>query len=299
MSMAIRTRTVRRRVVQVRADNVRRRDDHLSVEEPLEIRLVPAGQQGKPDAASPGHIPVAVTMRTPGNDFELAAGFLFTEGLLTEPGQIRAIGYCGDAAPGLPPVALRRPEERYNVVNVYLRAGVLVDVERLQRNFYTTSSCGICGKASLEAVEVMGVKPVQSDVRVTPDVLARLGDELREAQHVFERTGGLHAAGLFDANGRLIELREDVGRHNAVDKLLGHAFLEGETPLSESILLVSGRASFEIVQKAAVAGVPVVAAISAPSNLACDAAAAFHMTLVGFLRGERFNVYTGPERIEL
>lgn len=289
MTTVFRSHTVRRRVFKVDAGRARHRDDQLCVEEPLEIRLVPAHGSD--------YVPVAVTMRTPGHDFELAAGFLFTEGILTHRDEIRAIAYCGDLVPGVSSVGPRYPEERYNVVNVYLRAGVNIDVDRLQRNFYTTSSCGICGKASLEAVRVLGVQTVTDNTRVAPAVLAQLGDRLRDAQHVFERTGGIHAAGWFDAQGQLLDMREDIGRHNAVDKLIGYAFLEGRIPMTRSIMMVSGRAGFEIVQKAAVAGIPVVAAISAPSSLACDVAAEFNMTLVGFLRGERFNVYTVPERI--
>lgn len=287
MAMAVRSHTARRRVVQVDGDRVRLRDDVLAVEEPMEIRLCLDGYR---------YVSVAVTMRTPGHDFELAAGFLFTEGILTDPGQIEAIAYCGDG-PG--PGGLRSPEERYNVVNVYVRDGVQVDLERLQRHFYTTSSCGICGKASLEAVRTLGVKPVDDEARVTPAVLSVLGDRLRAAQAVFERTGGLHAAAWFDTGGNLVALREDVGRHNAVDKLIGHGFLNRRLPLRNAILMVSGRASFEIVQKAAAAGVPIIAAISAPSSLACDAAAEFGITLVGFLRGTRFNVYTEPRRVTL
>jgi len=284
----VRSHAARRRVLQVTNGTARWRDDMLAVEEPVEIRLYTAG--------SPAYMPVAVTMRTPGHDFELAAGFLYTEGILTDVADVRTIAYCGDVPGGSMGV---RPEERYNLVNVYLREGVTFDAARLDRHFYTTSSCGICGKASLEAVRLMGVQPIEDDVRVHRSVLETLGDRLRAAQRVFDRTGGLHAAGWFRADGELVALREDVGRHNAVDKIVGHAFLERKTPVRDSILMVSGRASFEIVQKAAVAGFAVIAAISAPSSLACDAADDFGITLVGFLRGERFNVYTHPDRVVL
>lgn len=280
---AVRTNTVRRRVQRWRDGQTRWADDMLVTEEPLEIRLRPAERQEP--------VRVAVTMRTPGHDFELAAGFLFTEGILTDPDSIAAISYCTDPDTD--------GEQQYNIVNVWLRPGVHVDTGRLRRHFYTTSSCGICGKASLEAVHARGVcaLPVDPSFSVDSDVIAGLGDTLRRHQRLFDRTGGLHAAALFDADGRILEVREDVGRHNATDKLIGHFFLQRRTPLSEHVLMVSGRASFEIVQKAVVAGVPVVVAVSAPSSLACDAAREFGLTLVGFARGSQFNVYSGAERI--
>jgi FdhD protein len=227
---------------------------------------------------------VAVTMRTPGHDFELAAGFLFTEGIVAAQTDVRSVRYCD----------VPREEQQYNVVTVDLRRPY--DPELLQRNFYTTSSCGICGKASLDSISVR-CAPVAAGPEVAESVVVALPDRLREAQRVFDRTGGLHAAGLFDTAGTLLELREDVGRHNAVDKLVGRALLAGELPLSERVLMVSGRLSFEIVQKAAVAGIPIVCAVSAPSSLAVDTGRRFGMTLVGFLRGSRFNIYTNAERI--
>jgi FdhD protein len=279
-----RTSTVRRRVVQAREDSAQTRTDVLAVEEPLEIRLYPA--DGGPFTR------ISVTMRTPGNDFELAAGFLRTEGVVRTPEDIRAISYCTDPS--------FDGAQQYNIVNVALRPGAAYDPERLRRNFYTTSSCGVCGKASIEAIHVRGIETVaDSGPTVDDETLARLGDALRDAQTLFAKTGGLHAAGLFDRRGRLLALREDVGRHNAVDKLVGYAFLGGRLPLRDHIVMVSGRASFEIVQKAAAAGVPVVAAVSAPSSLACDTAEAFGMTLLGFVRGPRFTVYTGAHRVRL
>jgi len=276
---AVRRAAARVDILEVRGAEARRRRDAVAVEEPLEIRVCPADGPW---------VAAAVTMRTPGADFELAAGFLFTEGVLDHPAQVQAITYCTD--PGV--------EQRYNIVNVHLRPGAAWDPGRLQRNFYVASSCGVCGKASIDAVTARGV-------RVAPDpgfavdaaVLRSLGQALRGSQRVFERTGGLHAAGLFDGEGRLLRLREDVGRHNAVDKVIGGAFLEGAVPLRRHILMVSGRAGFEIVQKAAVAGVPVVVAVSAPSSLACEAAQRFGLTLIGFARGDRFNVYTGWDRV--
>ena len=279
-----RTSTVRRRVLQAREDSAQTRTDVLAVEEPLEIRLYPA--DGGPFTQ------ISVTMRTPGHDFELAAGFLCTEGVLRTPDDVRTISYCTD--PSLDGA------QQYNIVNVALRAGAEYDAERLRRNLYTTSSCGVCGKASIDAIHVRGIGAVTGDdLTVDDETLGRLGDTLREAQTIFAKTGGLHAAGLFDRNGRLLALREDVGRHNAVDKLVGHAFLARRLPLRDHLIMVSGRASFEIVQKAAAAGIPVMAAVSAPSSLACDAAEAFGMTLLGFVRGPRFTVYTGEQRVRL
>lgn len=248
------------------------RDDTLVVEEPLEIRL--AGCR------------VAVTMRTPGDDFDLALGFLFTEGIIHAATDSASIAHCptDDA------------EARGNIVNVNPSDPTIVDPDRWQRNFYTTSSCGVCGKASIDTIR-QEAPPIDSSVRVSYRTLYQLAPLLQDAQAVFGRTGGLHAAGLFDVEGRLVTLREDVGRHNAVDKVVGDALRRGALPLHDSILLVSGRASFEIVQKALVAGIPLVAAVSAPSSLAVELARTANMTLVGFLRTGRFNVYVGGERI--
>jgi FdhD protein len=269
--------TTRVRVTVVDGPDVRRRADRLATEEPMEIRIQePGGEQRS----------VAVTMRTPGHDFELAAGFLFTEGVIEGRDDVRQVRYC----------AVPREEQHYNVVTVDLTRQL--PGFQPQRAFYATSSCGVCGKASLDLIDVRCA--VVADGPVVPArTLTGLPDALRGAQRVFDRTGGLHAAGLFTADGSLVASREDVGRHNALDKLIGAALLAGETPLSDRVLMVSGRSSFEIVQKAAVAGVPVIAAVSAPSSLAVDAARRFGITLVGFLRGERFNVYTRPERVVL
>ena len=252
---------------------VARLDDYLVGEEPLEIRI--------------GNRPISVTMRTPGHDLELAAGFLLTEGVITGSDQIA----------NLRQVATRG--HKRNVVRVDLRRGVAFDTARLQRNFVASSSCGLCGKASIDAVRVRGITRPNPDLRLAPDVLCLLPEALRASQTLFGRTGGPHAAGLFDTMGRLVALREDVGRHNAVDKLIGWALLEKRLPLRESVLLVSGRGSFEIVQKALVAGVPIVACISAPSSLAVQLAWELGLTLVGFLRGKRFVLYTGEERLLL
>ncbi|HEU0300689.1 MAG TPA: formate dehydrogenase accessory sulfurtransferase FdhD, partial [Longimicrobium sp.] len=247
----------------------RARDDLLAVEEPLEIRVVHAEDADRPvDEA--GHR-VSVTMRTPGADFELAAGFLFGEGLVGGAESIAAIRYCTDA------------EQRYNVVNVVLARGAPFDPAALARNFYATSSCGVCGKASIEAAMGPACARIESALEVDPAVLVSLPGKLREAQRVFERTGGLHAAAQFTADGGMVRIREDVGRHNAMDKLVGAALLQGEVPLAESIVLVSGRTSFELVQKAARAGVPVLAGVSAPSSLAVALAEQAGMTLAGFV----------------
>lgn len=235
----------------------------------------------------PGAEPVAiaVTMRTPGNDFELAAGFLFTEGLIDGHDDLRRVSYCED---------LPADEQHYNVVTVRLASAFYPEVFR--RNFFANSSCGICGKASLEQVVVRcGI--VSAGPILKAETIAALPARMREAQKVFDRTGGLHAAGLFAPDGTLLALREDVGRHNAVDKVIGEAVLAGNLPLAERVLQVSGRLSFEIVQKAARAGIPVVCAVSAPSSLAVETAEHLGITLVGFVRDGRFNVYTHPDRV--
>lgn len=230
-------------------------------------------------------VPVAVTMRTPGSDFELAAGFLFTEGVIAGRDEVRRVSYCED----LPP-----HEQHYNVVTVELTRPVDDDV--LRRNFAATSSCGICGKATLDDVEVH-CAPIGPGPEVEPEVILAMPDTLRGRQPVFERTGGLHAAGLFSPDGTLRTLREDVGRHNAVDKVIGERLLAGDLPLGDALLQVSGRIGFEIVQKAARAGIPVISAVGAPSSLAVDAAARLGVTLIGFVRDGRFNVYTHRERV--
>jgi len=269
------------RVRVVEDGRARVRPDALATEEPMEIRVISGGQRQT----------VAVTMRTPGADFELAAGFLYGEGIVSSPEEIKKISYCVD-----PDVDA---EQQYNIVNVELRGGREYDLRSLERHFYTTSACGVCGKASLEQLELRGCPVIPPGPQMAAEKIYALPEKLREAQGLFEATGGLHAAALFDAEGELVALREDVGRHNATDKLLGWAFLEGRLPLRDHAVMVSGRSSFEILQKCLAAGVPIVCAISAPSSLAVDVAREFGMTLVGFLRGNRFNVYAGSERIQL
>jgi formate dehydrogenase accessory protein FdhD len=263
--------TVRRPVLRLSTGGTRgRRPDTLAVEEPLEIRI--AGR------------PLTITMRTPGADFDLVAGFLTAEGIIDSAADLAAMRYCADTA-------------EQNTLDVVLAAGVPPPDALATRAFTTTSACGVCGKSSIEALRVERRYDVAADtITLTPGVLAALPDRLREAQRVFDRTGGLHAAGLFDAGGRLLAVREDVGRHNAVDKVIGWALRQDLLPLTGTILMVSGRASFELTQKAAQAGIPVLAAVSAPSSLAVELAEDAGMTLVGFLRGETMNVYTGTDR---
>ncbi|MEX0167712.1 formate dehydrogenase accessory sulfurtransferase FdhD [Streptomyces sp. LMG1-1-1.1] len=269
--------TERRRVLRIRGGAVNARPDTLVAEEPLEIRL-----NGRP---------IAITMRTPGDDFALAAGFLVSEGVLAAASDVRNIVYCAGAKDD--------GTNTYNVVDVQLAPGVVVPDISLERNVYTTSSCGLCGKASLDAVRTTARFPIADTppLRLTPALLSTLPDRLRAAQRVFDTTGGLHAAALFTEDGELLDVREDVGRHNAVDKLVGRALTEGLLPLERAVLLVSGRASFELAQKAVMAGIPVLAAVSAPSSLAVDLAAETGLTLVGFLRGPDMNVYAGEHRI--
>ncbi len=261
---------------------VRRYQDDVVGEEPLEIRV-----NGRS---------TTVTMRTPGNDLELAAGFLFTEGLVHAAEEIATLrqgsrkGRLG---------SMHDEGHEGNIVRVELRRGVKVNLERLRRNFYAASSCGVCGKSSLEAVRVRRIERPNPALRIDPHCFGALPQVLRSAQTLFGRTGGLHAAACFTSSGRLVVLREDVGRHNAVDKVIGWALLHGRLPLSRSIMMVSGRGGFEIVQKACTAGIPVLASVSAPSSLAVELARELNLTLIGFLRGERFVVYAGVERLGL
>ncbi len=262
--------------------------DLLAVEEPLEIRL------GLPDKT---HRAISITMRTPGDDGELAAGFLFTEGILSSPEQITQIRHCGLKIRTGRGVIDRTSALNSNTIRVDLTDGVELDLKRLERHFYTSSSCGVCGKSSIEALRT-GVKSLpENGLSINGEVVHSLPARLRETQSVFDETGGLHASALFTADGGLEIVREDVGRHNAVDKVIGRKFLDGELPLSDRILLVSGRASFELVQKALMAGIPVLAAVGAPSSLAVELANAYGMTLIGFVRDGRFNVYCRGERI--
>jgi FdhD protein len=268
--------SVRRPVVRIGPDGAQHTLDTLAAEEPLELRV--------------GGKPLSVTMRTPGHDVELAHGFLLTEGVLGDAADISTARYCDSFDDD--------GRNTYNVLDVALAPGIEPPDASIERNFYTTSSCGVCGKASLDAVRLKTrFSPAADPLTVTPALLSTLPDRLREAQKLFDTTGGLHAAGLFTAGGELLVAREDVGRHNAVDKVLGWALLDGRVPAAGTVLMVSGRASFELVQKAVMAGVPVLAAVSAPSSLAVELAEDAGVTLVGFLRGASMNVYTGAQRV--
>lgn len=261
----------------VEPGEVRSRTDQLTTEEPLEIRLVSPKQT------------VAVTMRTPGADFDLAAGFLYSEGLITCREDIRQMSYCVDEKID--------GEQRQNIVNVALGEGLQPDLQPLERHFFTSSACGVCGKTSIEALKIRRRSPRSTQLQVEAEIIYSLPAKLRAAQGIFQSTGGLHAAAAFNTAGELLKLREDVGRHNALDKLIGSALLASDLPFDNSIVLVSGRSSFEILQKCLTAGVLIICAVSAPSSLAVSLAQEFNITLIGFLRGERMNVYSGVERI--
>lgn len=272
--------TARAAVVRLDGGSAVRARDSLAAEEPLEIRV--GGRQ------------VAVTMRTPGDDFDLVAGFLLSEGAVRGPGHIARMRYCTDNRYGDD----GHEHDPYNIVEVDLGPGVPEPSWSLHRTTFTSSSCGICGKSSIEAVHANACWSVAEDpVRVAPEVLYALPERLRERQKLFDTTGGLHGAGLFEADGTIICAREDVGRHNAVDKVIGWALREDRLPLSGTLLAVSGRASFELVQKAAAAGIPLLAAVSAPSSLAVELAESAGLTLAGFVRGHRANVYSRADRI--
>jgi FdhD protein len=257
--------------------------DLLAIEEPLEVRI------GFGPEAARQQKSLSVTMRTPGHDFELALGFLFTEGIIHSYQQVESIRHCEDVG---------RQEQRENIVRVELKPDVAIDFHKLQRNFYTTSSCGVCGKSSIDAVRML-CTTLPSTWRVNASVIHALPERARTAQTVFEHTGGLHASALFALNGELVLIREDVGRHNALDKVIGAMLVEKQMPLLNSIVLVSGRASFELVQKAALAGIPMLVAVGAPSSLAVNLARDCGMSLLGFARDKRFNVYAGEERVGL
>ena len=268
--------TARRRAQHVTADEAVGRPETLVVEEPLEIRV--------------NGTAVTVTMRTPGSDIELAQGFLLTEGVITRREDVLTVRYCKGAGPD--------NLNTYNVLDVTLAPGVAMPDTDVTRNFYTTSSCGVCGKASLDAVRLISRHgPGDDPSTVAAETLSALPERLRDAQKVFASTGGLHGAALFGVDGTTLVVREDIGRHNAVDKVIGWALEQDRIPLTATVLLVSGRASFELTQKAVMAGIPVLAAVSAPSSLAVDLASQSGLTLVAFLRGDSMNVYTRPDRV--
>lgn len=262
-------------------------DDLLAVEEPLEIRI------GFGDKDNRNQKNISVTMRTPGHDFELALGFLFTEGIIENMAQIFQIKYCTE---------LNTQKDNQNIVRVELHENVTIDFNKIQRNFYTTSSCGVCGKASIDAIKtVCNLQETPPEFSILSNVILSLPQKLRAQQNVFEYTGGLHACALFDTEGNLILLREDVGRHNALDKLIGAVIgnKNQELLFHKKVLLLSGRASFELIQKAAMAGIKMICAVGAPSSLAVQTAQEFGITLIGFLRENRFNIYTEPQRVGL
>ncbi len=267
------------RIVTLEQGNHSSKWDRVAGEEPLELRLKWRGQT----------VPVSVTMRTVGHDFELAAGLLFTEGLYSSFDDVQEVRYCVDAP----------QDQRYNVVTVTLTDSATPDLSRLGRNLFSSSGCGVCGKAGLENLEHRGLIRLQADFQLEPHLLYSLPAQLERTQKSFSSTGGIHAAALFDLQGRLVVAREDVGRHNAVDKVIGWAALNNYVSLERSILLVSARAGFEIVQKCVAARIPVLAAVSAPSSLGVELATQFNLTLLGFLRGERVNAYSGLERLRL
>jgi FdhD protein len=266
--------------------------DVLAIEEPLEIRL-DFEREGLRQQKS-----ISITMRTPGHDFELAAGFLFTEGIVTQTRDISKISHCGPKRVGGSESA---DGSTTNVIKVQLAETASFDFKSLERHFYTSSSCGVCGKSSIEALKTRNIynqgAAETDEIQFSSDLVHFLPDRLRAAQSIFENTGGLHASGLFSSDGKLISLFEDVGRHNALDKVIGDAFLKNQMPLDQSILLVSGRVSFELVQKASMAGIRILAAVGAPSSLALQLAQEMRMTLLGFVRNQKFNVYCGKERI--
>ncbi len=250
-------------------------DDFLACEEPLEIRIVFGAAENRQKKS------ISVTMRTPGNDPEFAAGFLFTEGIISSNAELKTIN-----------------DSIENRIEIELSEESIPDLQNQERNFYTTSGCGVCGKSSIEAIRTITSTSMDSDeIKISAGLIYSLPALLRQAQNIFEQTGGLHASALFDISGKLLLLREDVGRHNALDKLIGTSLLASELPLKNHILLLSGRASFELIQKAAMAGIKIVAAVGAPSTLAVELAKEFNMTLIGFLRGQRFNIYSGEKRV--
>ena len=281
VASAVKSEKFETQIQRVLNDSVLAEIDTLAVEEPLEIRL------GCLENGKFTHKAISITMRTPGNDFELAVGFLFTEGILQSKNQILNIKHCG-----------KFPNNQ-NTVRIDLTPESAIDFKKLERNFYTTSSCGVCGKSSIEALTTGAKRIEQADFpQVSAEIIHELPNKLRRLQKVFDETGGLHAAALFDVAGNLIELREDVGRHNAVDKLIGKQFLSDKIPLDDKILFLSGRASFELVQKAVMAQIPIICAVGAPSSLAVKAACEFNVTLLGFVRDNRFNIYTGESRVQ-
>ena len=273
-------------IIKVSLDSLEEKPDLVAVEEPLEIRLGYGSMDNRQQRS------VSVTMRTPTHDFELALGFLYSEGIITSYNQILSVKYCVDAG----------KQATENIVRVELNPDVIFNIKTLQRNFYATSSCGVCGKASIEAIDNMicnlpKQKLESNALKVGKNYIVNLPNSLSQHQKLFEYTGGLHAAALFDESGKIISVREDIGRHNALDKLIGNALTQDLLPLNGKVLLMSSRASFELIQKAVMANIHIIVTIGAPSSLAVQTAEQFGITLIGFLRNESFNIYTGKERI--
>ena len=266
----------RRRIWVVENDQLRRKQDLLATEEPLELLLRAGAEQRT----------VAITMRTPGDDYELAAGFLYNEGIIRTKSELVQMTYCVDGA-----------QQEYNALRVQLQSSSFPALPQLERHFFTTSACGVCGTMMLDDLSARQLPPIPAGPVLPHTFFAALPDQLRRSQAVFDSTGGLHAAALFDTQGQLLALREDVGRHNALDKVIGWGLLNDQLPFHDKLLMVSGRASYELLQKCYVAGAPIFCAVSAPSSLAVEVAERFGITLIGFLRGHRFNIYTGIERI--
>ena len=275
-------RVQQKKITKYSSGSFEEKTDNVAVEAPLEIRLG-FGPEHEREQKS-----ISVTMRTPGNDEELAMGFLFTEGIIDSASDLLSIKHCGDV----------KEEEKNNIIRAELKPTIKIDWSKLDRHFYTTSSCGVCGKSSIDAVKSNCLKPITSSVQATTSTILQLAEQLNSSQLVFSLTGGIHASALFNEQGNLLMVREDVGRHNALDKIIGASGLSNNLPLSESILLLSGRISFELVQKSAVAGIPIVAAFGAPSSLAIELAEEMNISLIGFLKKDKFNIYSGNEKIQ-
>lgn len=279
------SRVVSTKIIKVNKQQFRSQADLLAVEEPLEIRLGFGSIEDRQEKS------LAITMRTPGHDFELTLGFLISEGMIQSASDALSIKYCQDRG---------RATHPENIVRVELIPDIQVDIKKLARHFYTSSSCGVCGKASIESIQVTACPYLAAPSwQVSSDLIIQLPEKLREAQAVFKHTGALHATALFNQSGELLQLREDIGRHNAMDKIIGWASFQNKLPLGQNLALLSGRISFELVQKALVGGIPILVAIGAPSSLAVDLAQEFGMTLIGFVRSGSFNIYTHSERIQL
>ena len=275
-------RLQQKKITKYSSGSFEEKTDSIAIEAPLEIRLG-FGPEHEREQKS-----ISVTMRTPGNDEELAMGFLFTEGIIDSASDLLSIKHCGDV----------KEEEKNNIIRAELKPTIKIDWSKLDRHFYTTSSCGVCGKSSIDAVKSNCLKPITSSVKATASTILQLAEQLNSSQLVFSLTGGIHASALFNEQGNLLMIREDVGRHNALDKIIGASGLGNNLPLSESILLLSGRISFELVQKSAVAGIPIVAAFGAPSSLAIELAEEMNISLIGFLKKDKFNIYSGNEKIQ-